>query len=147
MEEIRVFAHPMFGEVRVTGTNENPYFCLVDVCKALELTPKGVKQRLEDEVISNYPIEDSMGRTQQALFVSEDEISNIIDDINRKIGELNEKYPRLKQSLKANLSIFDYCDFDNIVVKWEDKNHTTCCVIRFVLAKGILVDGVVQDNE
>lgn len=80
MDEIRVFTHPMFGEVRVTGTNENPYFCLADVCKALELTPKGVKQRLEDEVISNYPIEDSMGRTQQALFVNEDGLYDVVLD-------------------------------------------------------------------
>lgn len=84
---------------------------------------------------------------RKVILDSEDEISNIIDDINRKIGELNEKYPRLKQSLKAELRIFEYCDFDYIEVKWDDKNHTTCCVIRFFLAKGILVDGVVQDND
>lgn len=28
MEEIRIFTHPIFGEIRVTGTNDDPYFLL-----------------------------------------------------------------------------------------------------------------------
>ena len=55
-------------------------FCLVDICRVLELTPKGVKQRLGDEVISNYPIIDALGREQQALFVNEDGLYDTILD-------------------------------------------------------------------
>lgn len=35
--KIQVFGHPQFGEIRVTGTSDEPLFCLVDICKVLEL--------------------------------------------------------------------------------------------------------------
>lgn len=71
--QVETFNNPNFGEIRtVINESGEPMFCLADVCAALELTPKGVKQRLGDEVISNYPIIDTLGREQQALFVNED---------------------------------------------------------------------------
>lgn len=33
MNDISIFKNESFGEVRVTGTSENPMFCLVDVCR------------------------------------------------------------------------------------------------------------------
>lgn len=58
-----------------------PYFLLRDVCHILELGQvAGVKRRLEDEVITNHPIEDSLGRTQQAIFVNEDGLYDVILD-------------------------------------------------------------------
>ncbi len=80
MQAIQIFNNPSFGNVRVAGTEINPLFCLADVCKALGLSAKGVNQRLGDEVISNYPIADSLGRTQQALFVNEDGLYDVILD-------------------------------------------------------------------
>lgn len=80
MNELKVFKSPLFGEVRTAGNADTPAFCLADVCRALGLTPKGVNQRLSDEVISNYPITDSLGRTQQALFVNEDGLYDVILD-------------------------------------------------------------------
>lgn len=77
---LQIFKSPLFGEVRTIGTSENPMFCLSDICKALELTVKGVNQRLGDEVISTYPIIDRLGRTQQALFVNEDGLYDVILD-------------------------------------------------------------------
>lgn len=35
MEGIRIFTHPIFGEIRVIGTSEEPNFCATDVCHAL----------------------------------------------------------------------------------------------------------------
>lgn len=80
MQSIQVFNNPAFGNIRVAGTEENPQFCLTDVCKALGLSAKGVNQRLGDEVISNYPITDKLGREQQALFVNEDGLYDVILD-------------------------------------------------------------------
>lgn len=80
MNEIQIFNSPTFGDIRTAGTAENPLFCLADVCKAVGLSAKGVNQRLCDEVISNYPITDSLGRTQQALFVNEDGLYDVILD-------------------------------------------------------------------
>ena len=80
MNDIQIFKNPQFGEIRTVGTADNPMFCLLDVCKSLGLSAKGVNQRLSDEVISNYPIVDSLGRTQQALFVNEDGLYDVILD-------------------------------------------------------------------
>ena len=80
MQSIQVFNNHAFGNIRVAGTEANPQFCLADVCKALKLSAKGVNQRLGDEVISNYPIIDSLGREQQALFVNEDGLYDVILD-------------------------------------------------------------------
>jgi prophage antirepressor-like protein len=82
---LRVFKNNLFGEVRVVESNEEPIFCLADLCKILDLTPKGVRQRLSDEVISNYPIIDSLNRRQNALFVNEDGLYDVILD-SRKQG-------------------------------------------------------------
>lgn len=35
MNEIKVFNNPSFGNIRTTGTPEEPWFCATDVCKAL----------------------------------------------------------------------------------------------------------------
>ena len=78
MNDIQIFKNPQFGEIRTAGTADNPMFCLSDVCKSLGLSAKGVNQRLDDEVISNYPIEDSLGRKQNALFVNEDGLYDVI---------------------------------------------------------------------
>lgn len=56
-------------------------FCLVDVCRVLDLSnPRQVKARLEDAVISNYPIVDSLGREQNATFINEDALYDVIFD-------------------------------------------------------------------
>ena len=50
MEAIKIFENDRFGEVRVAGTSENPLFCLVDVCRVLEIkNPRDCKSRLKPE--------------------------------------------------------------------------------------------------
>lgn len=78
--QIKVFNSPQFGNIRTTGSVDNPLFCLADVCKAVGLTTNGVSRRLQDDVISNHPICDSLGRTQQAIFVNEDGLYDVILD-------------------------------------------------------------------
>lgn len=92
MEEIRIFNSPQFGEVRTAGTSENPMFCLSDLCRCLGLSAKGVNQRLSDEVISNYPIIDNLGRTQQALFVNEDGLYDVILDSRKPEAKAFRKW-------------------------------------------------------
>lgn len=80
MDDIQIFKNPLFGEIRTAGTADNPMFCLSDVCKSLGLSAKFVNQRFSDEVVSNHPIVDSLGRTQQALFINEDGLYDVILD-------------------------------------------------------------------
>lgn len=77
--QIKIFNNPNFGEVRVAGTSDEPMFCLADVCKILDIK-QFRKERLTDDVISNQPIIDSLGREQQALFVNEDGLFDVILD-------------------------------------------------------------------
>ena len=50
MEAIKIFENDRFGEVRLAGTSENPLFCLVDVCRVLEIkNPRDCKSRLKPE--------------------------------------------------------------------------------------------------
>lgn len=47
MSEIRIFESSEFGQVRTTTTNGEPWFCLADVCRVLEIAnPRDIKKRL-----------------------------------------------------------------------------------------------------
>lgn len=76
---LKIFENANFGEIRVAGTSENPLFCLADVCKAIGIAnARDVRNRLdEDDVVLTDTI-DSMGRTQQANFVTEAGLYDVI---------------------------------------------------------------------
>ena len=78
-ENLQIFENPDFGQVRVIlQENGEPLFCLADVCFILELTPSKVAQRLEDDVLSKYPISDSLGRQQDTNFINEEGLYDVI---------------------------------------------------------------------
>lgn len=80
MNEIQIFNNDQFGNVRVTmNENNEPMFCLADVCVVLGLTPSKVAQRLEEDVLSKYPLETPCG-IQQVNFVNEDGLYDAILD-------------------------------------------------------------------
>lgn len=84
MNDLQIFNNEEFGEVRTITKDDEVLFCLGDLCRILELTAKGVKQRLTDEVISNYPIPDSLGRIQNTIFVNEDGLYDVILDSRKE---------------------------------------------------------------
>lgn len=91
MNEIRIFENPRFGEIRTSGTSEEPLFCLTDVCKALDLSAKEVNRRLSKEVVSKHPLE-TAGGTQQALFVNEDGLYDVILDSRKPEAKAFRKW-------------------------------------------------------
>ena len=88
---IQLFTNPTFGSVRTAGTADNPYFCLADVCKALDLSVKGVSQRLDKGVISNYPLP-TPGGIQQFTFVNEDGLYDAIFDSRKPEAKAFRKW-------------------------------------------------------
>jgi anti-repressor protein len=67
--------------LRIVEQNNEPWFLLNDLVKILGLSnSRMVKSRLDDDVSSTYPIKDSLGRTQQATFVNEDGLYDVILD-------------------------------------------------------------------
>lgn len=91
MGTIKVFNSPKFGEVRTAGTPEQPLFCLSDVCRCLGLTAKFVNQRLDKGVVSNHPLQ-TAGGTQQALFVNEDGLYDVILDSRKPEAKAFRKW-------------------------------------------------------
>lgn len=87
-----VFSNEEFGKVRTVGTPDDPKFCLADVCRSLEFIPSKVAQRLEDDVLSRYPITDSAGRTQIANFVNEDGLYDVILDSRKPAAKKFRKW-------------------------------------------------------
>ena len=89
---IRIFQNKEFGAIRTMKDERGePLFCLRDVCEVLELRTQKVVQRLEDDVLSKYPIVDNLGRVQQATFVNEDGLYDTI---------LESRKPQAKQFRK-----------------------------------------------
>ena len=72
MNDIQIFNNEEFGQVRVIENNKEAWFCLVDVCRVLDINNSSqLKTRLnQDGVIINEVI-DSMGRKQEATFINE----------------------------------------------------------------------------
>ena len=58
-------------QLRVVEIDGEPWFVLADLCRVLDVK-QFRKERLDDDMILNHPIVDSLGRTQ-ALATMEDE--------------------------------------------------------------------------
>lgn len=93
MNKIQIFQNEQFGKVRIVlNENEEPLFCLADVCLVLGLRQGDVRQRLSDGVVSTQPIIDSLGREQQANFVNEDGLYDTILDSRKPEAKLFRKW-------------------------------------------------------
>lgn len=67
------------AQVRVIEKDGQPWFVLKDVCDVLEIgNPSQVKTRLDDGVISNEAIPDSLGRSQTTTIINEDGLYDVI---------------------------------------------------------------------
>ena len=68
---ITLFENVQFGKVRVADVNNEPIFCLTDLCNSLQLTnSRKVKSQLDEDVTLSYPLE-TPGGIQNATFVTE----------------------------------------------------------------------------
>lgn len=92
MNDIQVFNSEQFGSIRTAGTADNPTFCLSDVCKILALDSSQVMKRLGDGVVTIHPIQDSLGRIQQANFVNEDGLYDVILDSRKPEAKAFRKW-------------------------------------------------------
>ena len=89
MNEIEVFKNSEFGEIRTVVVNDEPMFCLSDICKALELTqPSKVKERLSEKGVNTIPTLTARG-TQNLLYINE---SNLYKKIFQSRKDNAEKF-------------------------------------------------------
>lgn len=79
MNELQIFNSDEFGEIRTVTKNNEPMFCLADVCKALEITHvTDVKKRMKKDGVGTAEVIDSMGRKQKATFINEANLYKVI---------------------------------------------------------------------
>lgn len=70
--DIQIFENSEFGQIRTSGTSNNPTFCLKDLCAALGIeNSRDCKSRLNPDGVGSTDIIDRMGRKQSAIFVDE----------------------------------------------------------------------------
>ena len=87
--ELQIFSNSEFGEIRTITKDDEPMFCLADVCKALELTqPSKVKERLNSKGVNIIPTL-TKGGEQKLLYINE---SNLYKTIFQSRKESAERF-------------------------------------------------------
>lgn len=94
--KIQVFKHPLFGEIRVTRTSDEPLFCLVDICKVLELNNTSMaKRKLKATGIKIFEVRSELtnkhGKTiafmDNLTFISEQNLYRLIMRSTKPMAE------------------------------------------------------------
>ena len=76
---VETYTSKEFGKIRTVTKDNEPMFCLVDVCKALELEQVSrVKSRLKEDGVTNSKVIDRLGREQEATFINEANLYKVI---------------------------------------------------------------------
>lgn len=80
MNDIQIFENPDFGEVRTLEKNGAVLFCGSDVAKALGYSnpSKALADHCRGGLTNRYPIVDSLGRTQEAIFIPESDLYRLV---------------------------------------------------------------------
>lgn len=88
MNEVQIFENEEFGAIRTVTIDGEPFFCMTDICKALEISNVSqAKTRLnQDGVISNEVI-DNIGRKQNANFINESNMYKLIFQSRKESAE------------------------------------------------------------
>ena len=85
--ELQIFSNSEFGEIRTITKDNEPMFCLADVCKALEISNVGnVKQRLSEKGIHTADTP-TKGGMQKMTFISEANLYKTIFQIRKESAE------------------------------------------------------------
>lgn len=90
MAELQIFNNAEFGQIRTVTIDNEPMFCLADICKALDLEQVSrVRSRLKEDGVTTSKVIDSLGREQNATFVNE---SNLYKTIFQSRKESAERF-------------------------------------------------------
>ena len=79
MNELKIFNNEEFGSVRTITKDNEPMFCLADVCRALVIVNiTNVKNRLNGDGVHTAEVIDNLGRKQTATFINESNLYKVI---------------------------------------------------------------------
>lgn len=89
MNNLTIFSSKEFGDIRTVKLNDEPMFCLTDICKALELSqPSKVRERLNEKGVNSIPTLTKGGK-QNLLYINE---SNLYKTIFQSRKESAERF-------------------------------------------------------
>ncbi len=75
MNDLEIFKNEEFGEIRTVMKDGEPMFCLIDICRALEISnPSKVAQRLDDDERTKF----ELGRAGETNFITESGLYAVI---------------------------------------------------------------------
>ena len=87
MNDLQIFSNSEFGEIRTITKDNEPMFCLADVCKALEISNVGnVKQRLSEKGIHTADTP-TKGGLQKMIFINEANLYKTIFQSRKESAE------------------------------------------------------------
>lgn len=90
MNELQIFNNEDFGEIRTVTIDDEPMFCLVDVCKILGMkNPTMVASRLEDDEVTKLDLGSKSGETN---FVTESGLYAVILRSEKKSAKKFRKW-------------------------------------------------------
>lgn len=110
---LQVFNSEEFGNVRTVIVNDEPMFCLADVCRALEITNVGnVKQRLSEKGIHTVDTLTN-GGTQKMVYINEPNLYKTIFQSRKASAErftdwvTSEVLPSIRKTGNYNMDMTD----------------------------------------
>lgn len=76
MDDLQIFNNEEFGEIRTVLVNNEPMFCLIDICKALEIkNATDVAKRLDEDELTRLNLGSRAGETN---FITESGLYAVI---------------------------------------------------------------------
>lgn len=110
---LQVFNSEEFGNVRTVIVDNEPMFCLADVCRALEITNVGnVKQRLSEKGIHTVDTLTN-GGTQKMVYINEPNLYKTIFQSRKASAErftdwvTSEVLPSIRKTGSYNMNMTD----------------------------------------
>lgn len=87
MNQIKIFENQEFGKIRTALLNDEPMFCLGDVCKALGIAQASkVKERLSEKGVHSIPTL-TAGGEQRLLYINESNLYKAIFHSRKESAE------------------------------------------------------------
>lgn len=88
MNELKIFNNEEFGSVRTITKDNEPMFCLADVCRALAIVNiTNVKNRLKGDGVHTAEVIDGLGRKQTATYINEANLYKVIFQSRKESAE------------------------------------------------------------
>ncbi|MDD6465386.1 MAG: BRO family protein [Coprococcus sp.] len=89
MNNLEIFKNAEFGEIRTAVVDDEPMFCLIDICKALEMSnPTIVAQRLDDDERTKLDL-GRLGKTNFRTVIKNGEPWFVGRDVAESLGYSN----------------------------------------------------------